>query len=165
VARFKTSDLQRSALFIFALSILAVACGGSGTDLGTLTADEQARLNDPACVPSDHKVTICHIPPGNPDNAHTISVGEPALRAHIAHGDYCGPCHGDSDGGSPGPAPNPSGDGGTPGPGNPDAGGPGSNPDAGPACQPDGAACGAGLPACCSGMICSPSGQCPPHIT
>jgi len=34
------------------------------------------------------KVTICHIPPGNPGNAHTISVGSAAVRAHEAHGDY-----------------------------------------------------------------------------
>jgi hypothetical protein len=38
------------------------------------------------------KVTICHVPPGNPANAHTISVGEPAVSAHLAHGDYTGPC-------------------------------------------------------------------------
>jgi hypothetical protein len=38
------------------------------------------------------KVTICHIPPGNPDNAHTISVGAPALDAHLAHGDTEGEC-------------------------------------------------------------------------
>lgn len=38
------------------------------------------------------KVTLCHIPPGNPDNAHTITVGEPALSAHRAHGDTEGAC-------------------------------------------------------------------------
>lgn len=39
------------------------------------------------------KVTICHIPPGNPGNAHTISVGAPAVEKHIAnHGDTLGPC-------------------------------------------------------------------------
>jgi hypothetical protein len=38
------------------------------------------------------KVTICHIPPGNPDNAHTITVGAPAVPAHLAHGDTLGPC-------------------------------------------------------------------------
>jgi hypothetical protein len=37
---------------------------------------------------SVEKTTICHIPPGNPDNAHTITVGGPAVRAHEAHGDY-----------------------------------------------------------------------------
>jgi hypothetical protein len=40
------------------------------------------------------KVTICHIPPGNPDNAHTIVVGAPAVPAHLAHGDFLGSCEG-----------------------------------------------------------------------
>jgi hypothetical protein len=38
------------------------------------------------------KVTICHIPPGNPDNAHEITVGAPAVPAHLAHGDTLGEC-------------------------------------------------------------------------
>lgn len=38
------------------------------------------------------KVTICHIPPGNPGNAHTITVGRPALQAHLGHGDTEGAC-------------------------------------------------------------------------
>jgi hypothetical protein len=37
--------------------------------------------------------TICHIPPGNPGNAHTISIGIPAARAHLAnHNDTPGEC-------------------------------------------------------------------------
>lgn len=38
------------------------------------------------------KVTICHRPPGNPDNARTITVGEPAASAHLGHGDTAGAC-------------------------------------------------------------------------
>jgi hypothetical protein len=38
------------------------------------------------------KVSICHIPPGNPGNAHSITVGEPAVPAHLAHGDSLGGC-------------------------------------------------------------------------
>jgi hypothetical protein len=38
------------------------------------------------------KVAICHTPPGNPDNAHTIIVGEKAVQAHLAHGDTPGSC-------------------------------------------------------------------------
>ncbi len=38
------------------------------------------------------KVEVCHIPPGNPGEAHTITVGAKALRAHLAHGDILGPC-------------------------------------------------------------------------
>ena len=37
-------------------------------------------------------VTICHIPPGNPENAHTISVGISAVKGHLAHGDVKGSC-------------------------------------------------------------------------
>ena len=36
-----------------------------------------------------HKVTICH-------NGHPIEIDEAALPAHLAHGDYLGPCHGGS---------------------------------------------------------------------
>ncbi len=43
---------------------------------------------------SDGRVTICHIPPGDPDNAHTIRVSVKAVPAHLAHGDHCGPCDG-----------------------------------------------------------------------
>ncbi len=39
------------------------------------------------------KVMICHIPPGNPSNAQTIRVGSAAVKAHLAHGDYLGPCN------------------------------------------------------------------------
>jgi len=38
------------------------------------------------------KVTICHIPPGNPANAHEITVDAHAIPAHLAHGDNLGSC-------------------------------------------------------------------------
>jgi hypothetical protein len=44
------------------------------------------------------KVTICHIPPGNPDNAHTIVVAAAAVPAHLElHGDSVGECGGSED--------------------------------------------------------------------
>ena len=43
-------------------------------------------------VATNGKVTICHIPPGNPANRHTIVVGEAAVSAHLAHGDHLGAC-------------------------------------------------------------------------
>jgi len=38
------------------------------------------------------KVTVCHVPPGNPAAAHEITIGSPAYDAHVAHGDPPGPC-------------------------------------------------------------------------
>jgi len=47
-----------------------------------------------ACEPGDaRKTTICHVPPGNPSNAHTLCVGNAAVAAHMAqHHDTVGPC-------------------------------------------------------------------------
>jgi len=45
------------------------------------------------CGVDGAKVTICHIPPGNPGNAHTLCVGRDALSPHLQHhDDHCGPC-------------------------------------------------------------------------
>lgn len=41
---------------------------------------------------TEAKVTICHIPPGNPDKKKTIEVGQSAWPAHEKHGDTQGPC-------------------------------------------------------------------------
>ncbi len=38
------------------------------------------------------KVEVCHIPPGNPENWHTISVSTNAEQAHLKHGDLAGSC-------------------------------------------------------------------------
>ena len=38
------------------------------------------------------KVTICHVPPGNPGKAHTITIARAALERHLAHGDFVGEC-------------------------------------------------------------------------
>jgi len=40
------------------------------------------------------KIAICHIPPGNPSKAHTITVGGNAVDKHLAHGDVTGSCNG-----------------------------------------------------------------------
>ena len=47
-------------------------------------------------------VTICHYPPGNPNNPQTITIGLSALGTHLQHGDSIGPCA------SPTPSPSPS---------------------------------------------------------
>lgn len=40
----------------------------------------------------EKKMTICHIPPGNPAKAKTLEIGSSAWPAHQAHGDTEGAC-------------------------------------------------------------------------
>jgi len=40
----------------------------------------------------EKKVLVCHIPPGNPQNAHTIRISENAVQTHLDHGDSLGIC-------------------------------------------------------------------------
>jgi hypothetical protein len=40
----------------------------------------------------DMKINLCHIPPGNPHNFHTILVSKNAMKAHQDHGDFVGEC-------------------------------------------------------------------------
>lgn len=153
---------------------LVGGCGGTGQDEGTgapslqgdnlsaggsrgggsTTADDSSST----AGDDDGKVTVCHIPPGNPANAHTIRVGQPAVRAHLKHGDRLGACEGDTeaDGGTTDPGGGTGGgDAGTPdaGTGGGSGGGTGT-PDAGPTCAPQGSACG-DTAGCCTGLQCS----------
>ncbi len=59
-----------------ALSVLAAICGVTFVGVGISMA-----------TPAPN-VTICHLPPGNPDNVQLITVGAPAVPAHVRlHGD------------------------------------------------------------------------------
>jgi hypothetical protein len=58
---------------------------------------------------------VCHVPPGHPDNRHTITVGVNAVKAHLRHthadrkngaiGDYLGDCNASPDDGDTGGTP------------------------------------------------------------
>lgn len=57
--------------------------------------NEDAEAGDDFEILDTHtdKVTLCHVPPGNPGNAHTILVDESSVEAHLKnHGDYLGEC-------------------------------------------------------------------------
>ena len=41
---------------------------------------------------NNEKVLMCHIPPGNPENAHTICVSANSVQAHLDHGCMLGDC-------------------------------------------------------------------------
>jgi len=51
----------------------------------------------PEICEDDDDEEICHRPPGNPANAHTLHVSARAIPAHLAHGDSLGDCDEDWD--------------------------------------------------------------------
>jgi hypothetical protein len=98
--------LRFHSLVLSGAMVLLAACN-SGDGSRESSAEQSSRSghgsascgaggpgSDPrACDPQDtKKTTICHIPPGNPANAHTLCVGNPAVPAHLDHGDYLGAC-------------------------------------------------------------------------
>jgi predicted lipid-binding transport protein (Tim44 family) len=66
----------------------------SANNASSSNANSAAKGNQQSSARNQYqeKVVICHRPPGNPDNAHTISVSPNAVPAHLAHGDTLGPC-------------------------------------------------------------------------
>jgi len=107
---FEAPDVTMQEILTF---MLAVVDNSSGTDTdevnitvneiddgsgGGGSGDDPPVDDGPDEKDGKNKVTICHIPPGNPENAHLITVGEPAVLAHIAHGDTLEECPDDLSG-------------------------------------------------------------------
>jgi hypothetical protein len=84
-------------LFLMTLAVAAgtfIGCADPVED-PTVGVHEHPLVGDNGTVSctSPKKVLICHIPPGNPANAHSICVGAPAEDAHVRnHGDSVGAC-------------------------------------------------------------------------
>lgn len=53
-----------------------------------------AHAQNPKPTPGEEKCTVCHVPPGNPPNYQTITIGCSAVEAHMRNnpGDCLGPC-------------------------------------------------------------------------
>ena len=66
----------------------------SVTDAAGCTSTDSVFVNvvDVHCGNNNNKVLVCHIPPGNPANAHTICISENGVPAHLAHGCRLGAC-------------------------------------------------------------------------
>jgi hypothetical protein len=70
-----------------AMQLTASAGGFTNPDLGNTV-----KVSGGVSADVNAKVSLCHIPPGNPEKARTIVVGQAAVAAHLAHGDYLGEC-------------------------------------------------------------------------
>jgi len=65
--------------------------GDGGVGDGGVDDDDDPPVDGQESCP-EYKAMVCHIPPGNPADAHGICVGNRAVQAHVAHGDLAGPC-------------------------------------------------------------------------
>ena len=81
--------LSVTTVFVFAINF-------SKLDTNTNTQDDVLTAMN---ADAGEKIAICHIPPGNPDNAHTIVISVNALEAHLRHGDVIGGCSTQEEGG------------------------------------------------------------------
>ena len=81
----KNTTHTTTALAIFLIATAVILIAGV-----VVTATQQAAFAQPT---NPKKVTICHIPPGEPENRHTTTIGAPAVAAGVRnHGDYIGAC-------------------------------------------------------------------------
>jgi len=74
----KTTTMTRRCLLLAVATVALFVLAGFAPDAKAASAP---------------KVEICHIPPDDPANFHTITVSANALPAHLAHGDLGGACN------------------------------------------------------------------------
>ena len=79
-----------SPLVVEAVYTAAGTLGDVSIDVERIA--EQRVIPRPFVRPA--RAVICHYPPGNPDNRHTLVVDASAVPAHLAHGDTLGVCNG-----------------------------------------------------------------------
>lgn len=98
-----TTTISPAAAYECSNGCYAVAPNATTTYTITTTDDNGCSASDQVTVTTydvvaacgsngQPKVQICHVPPGNPGNAHNLCVGPSAVAAHLAHGDYLGLC-------------------------------------------------------------------------
>ncbi len=76
------------------LFLSLMACVLFSFALWTAKAQKASPTPDYVGASDPDKCTICHVPPGNPPNAHTITIGCSAVDPHMRNhpGDCLGPC-------------------------------------------------------------------------
>lgn len=109
-------NLLQTATWTLFVGLSSAACTNGDTSMEQQLVQQGCSVNQPdprACDPADtKKTTVCHIPPGNPANAHTICVGNAAVPAHLDHGDFVGTCSCSTGGDDAGPTDDAGGGGG-----------------------------------------------------
>ena len=67
-------------------------CAQADADFDGSVSVGKVKVEFGALKQGEGKVEVCHVPPGDPDAQHTITIGESAVEAHMDHGDLLGAC-------------------------------------------------------------------------
>lgn len=86
------TDILQFAVPVCPCGINPIDANGDVSFWGAPLSWGQSGCSSEYPVGNNNKVTICHLPPGNPENEHTLQVSVNAVRAHLAHGDRIGDC-------------------------------------------------------------------------
>jgi hypothetical protein len=86
------SKLSTKALMIAVFAVFVVGTVWMFANFQIETTIIPQAVADEICQPP--KVWVCQVPPGNPENQHSICVAEAAVPALIAQGSYLGICQG-----------------------------------------------------------------------
>ena len=95
---------MKNTLAVTMIALIAIGLGLSSI-IPSVMADPKGKKPDLTDLPvpefttalvvdSSSTTEICHVPKGNPGNAHEIVVSTSSLTAHFKHGDNIGVCEG-----------------------------------------------------------------------
>lgn len=91
-AGLNATDILRFAVPICVCGQGIIDDNGEVRAWGAPSTWGRSGCSEPLTINNNGKVTICHLPPGNPGNSQTLSVAPSAIKAHLAHGDWIGSC-------------------------------------------------------------------------
>lgn len=86
------SDILRFAIPLCLCGVSPMDSNGDVQYWGAPLIWGQSGCSDDYPVGNNNKVSICHLPPGNPNNEQNISVSINSVKAHLSHGDRIGDC-------------------------------------------------------------------------
>ena len=79
-------------LMLLSAGFAAAAIGSHGKLLHALTGTSSTSSTMTSTTPGQRRVTVCHRTGSWKHPWHTITVAQPAVAAHLRHGDHLGAC-------------------------------------------------------------------------
>src|SRR3989338_4074135 len=86
------TDILTFSIPVCVCSNTPIDANGDVTNWGAPLSWGKTNCPSDITLNADGKVSICHLPPGNPENTQDLEIAPAALDAHLSHGDWMGAC-------------------------------------------------------------------------